>query len=107
MQMAASGGSGSWTIVGLNGRSGHDAKCHVRLLNGVKLCNRKADCGERLLTLHKSPTVPGIFMVVVNVSLPISIGLAERPLGPTAATRFGHFEVRHERLVTGNELVNP
>ena len=28
-------------------------------------------------------------MVVVNVSLPISIGLAERPLGPTAATRFG------------------
>ena len=56
------------------------------------------------LPLHKSPTVREIFIVVVNVSLPISIGLAERPLGPTAATRFGHDAVGHDRLLKGVDL---
>ena len=38
--------------------------------------------------------------MVVNVSLPISIGLAERPLGPTAATRLGHVLVHGRSLAS-------
>ena len=31
--------------------NGHVAECHIRLLTGVELGNRKADCRERLFTL--------------------------------------------------------
>ena len=65
---------------------------------------QEAAGGLHPLTLYKSSTVRRIFSVVVNGSLPISIGLSERPLGSTAVTRFGHFAGRHDLPLYGVEL---